>query len=101
MIKTTCTAKRPIGRFQIEAKKDIKKGEEIKINWCLSSTPNSMNEKNPFLSFEYMLNPLKLMVFRCDICDFLSWNQMEYYMHMSGQKSKKSSFYSIPSEKRK
>ena len=77
------TVKKPIGRFQIEATKNIEKGQEIKINWCLTSTPNVLNEENPFLSLKNLINQI---AFRCEICDVVYFDQMGHYMHMSGLK---------------
>ena len=72
--------KKPIGRFQ-KAIKNIEKGQEIKINWCLTSTPNDLNEENPFLSLKNLIN---LIAFCREICDVVPFDQMGHYMHMCG-----------------
>ena len=75
---TASTRKEP--KFQIIADVDIKKGQPIKINWCNLSAQNIENEKNPFISREHFI------VSTCEECNVKINDQIEHYIHKSGQK---------------
>ena len=80
---TASTRKEP--KFQIIADVDINKGQRITINWCNLSAQNIKNEKNPFISRELLIVSTSKQ-YHCDECNVRRNDQIEHYMHTSGQK---------------